>query len=650
MSSPTSTDVCTPPLESPVLSLRIEWREWVALVLICLIGIGLRLYKTERLAIEHFDEGVYAANLYAEMDGFRYPKRHLYAPPLFPALCEFAVSWRGTPDAAIDVNLLFGILTVPLVWLVARGAWGPIAGILSATLAAMSDFHIFYSRSALTDVSLAFWMLLAVWLASCGIRSGRGVTIALASVAAALAWWTKYNGWLAILIPLGGWGLLAVVAYTKVGGTWRTRFASVDRSGLMLWGIFAAVAGVMWLPVLYDLQSTGGYGPVAANHGKYLVGWSGWGEAFRKHLACHARLTSAVGVAGPIVAAALVSLCRGRITWIAMTAALSAFMLGIGAGGALGPVAFMAVIGMTWGWWRHEMGSSRLFEAMIVTWWIGLTLTTPLYTPYPRLSLPWLVATWLLVGAMAGMLTAKDAILHKIWSDAFYRPPSPLGRGAGGEGRESERSPSQSVIPDLVPNHSKPWWAVVLVGTLFGTGVLGVLGSGPEVSARPHLSGIAWNKTGPAWEDRTPLREAVTAIVHEVEVGLEGMPSSQIEGADVGVYVIGEPAFFCHLAKGVATSPLRLIAQPGSRMQVTAKKAVYIPTFIVTGAHAPEDEVAAELAAGRIELLWEQKIPVSDMVALDAASVKQLLGQTFGRMGNRPPEKTIMLRLYRIKP
>ena len=65
--------------------------EWGVLLAICLLGIGLRFWRFDKLSIEHFDEGVYAGNLYAVLDQNCYPQRHLYAPPLFPMLCEFAI-------------------------------------------------------------------------------------------------------------------------------------------------------------------------------------------------------------------------------------------------------------------------------------------------------------------------------------------------------------------------------------------------------------------------------------------------------------------------------------------------------------------------------------------------------------------------------
>ena len=249
--SPTQVEAVPP-------RVSIERREWIVFAVICLLGLGLRGWRFDRLSIEHFDEGVYAANVYSILDNNCYPQRHLYAPPLFPMLCEFAIGIGGTPDAAIWINLFFGALMVPLVWIVVRDTFGPDAAVVSAVLCATSDYHIFFSRSALTDVSLCFWLLLAVWLAGRGMRSGNGLTLGGAGIAAALAWWTKYNGWLAVAIPLGGWGLLAIVSLMKSSVPVKARVAAIDRAGFFHWVVFAGVAALLWSPVVYDLQTVGG--------------------------------------------------------------------------------------------------------------------------------------------------------------------------------------------------------------------------------------------------------------------------------------------------------------------------------------------------------------------------------------------------------
>ena len=603
-SSPTTPALLT---DAPV-QVRRTRIEWIVLAVICLIGAGLRLYRLDHLAIEHFDEGVYAANLYADLDDYRYPQRHLYAPPLFPLLCELAIGIGGTPDSAIWVNLIFGSLMVPLVWAVARDGCGSVAGTVAATLCATSDYHIFFTRSALTDVSLGFWLLLAVWLAGKGLRSGNGLTLGGAAMAAALAWWTKYNGWLAVAIPLGGWGLLAMVSVVKTPGPLKTRLTGIDREGLLRWGLFALVAGVLWSPVVYGLQSVGGYPVVSKNHAGYVVGLSGWWDGLRMHLAYHGWLTTWVGVGGLLVPGALLLVTEGR-RGMSLAAALSCLVplsAFAGSGAVLGGVALFGVVGLFYRWYyspQFDERPSRIFEAMLVTWWGGLMLSTPLYAPYARLSLPWLVSSWLLVGVLASM--HSHLIINSRMTIDFS-----LVFVAG----------------------------VCLISPALG---LVMVAGRPETHFRLRELGSL-----PAWSDRTGLRKATGQILHEIDMGRRSMPESEVPGYDAAVYVVGEPALFCHLSEASQTSEMNLVVKPGANMSVAAPGPP-LPTFIVTGSHASATEINEVLTAGQIELIWEQRVLVSDMVALDSASLKQL--QVKQLKSDPWPDHTLPIRIYRVR-
>src|SRR5260370_742397 len=181
---------------------------------IFLAGLGLRVAWPSRLAVEHFDEGVYASNIFfsGEKGDERYPDQHLFAPPLFPVLIEFAMLACGPSNAvAMAASIVAGSLTIPLVWWVGRRWCGPTAGLASSTLVALNDVHILFSRAALTDVLLCLWLIAAVYFLWEGLAHGSRLALFVAGVATGLAWWTKYNGWLSLAIGLAGlipWRLL----------------------------------------------------------------------------------------------------------------------------------------------------------------------------------------------------------------------------------------------------------------------------------------------------------------------------------------------------------------------------------------------------------------------------------------------------------
>lgn len=612
---PETFDLATPTSPSPTLTpspspspgergaLGGARREWVILAILCVIGIGLRVARFDKLAIEHFDEGVYASNVYAEqlaplMGTDVYPSRHLYAPPLFPWLCEIAVRLGGTPDAAIWVNLLFGSLMIPLVWFVARDQLGPVAAIVSAGLCATSDYHIFFSRSALTDISLGFWLLLAVWLAARGIQSGRGLELIGAGVAAALAWWTKYNGWLAVLIPLGGAGL--------AWGMDRLMRAKVEEPGASAlpltraigrWSVIAVVAALLWSPVLYDLQAVGGYSSVAANHKTYLVGLAGWWNGVRMHMGFLNQLTSVIGIGGISLIALLLTrlvrvdvptkMCLPALIVLSYTLALS------GAGVFWGGYAMLAILWIRSGW-TNVPSSTRLFLMMFAVWWIGLSLTTPLYRPYARLSLPWLVGCWLLTGAVVEQFSTSQLRDHRV----FY----------------------YGLIPPI------------LIGFL--------------MTFPPIRTDWLTISELPMPAHRTGIRTVVGQITHEIDMARESMKPSQATGYDAAVYVVGEPALYCHLCQATQD---RFVIVPGPSMAVaTPMGGTYLPKFIVTGSHVPEAEIEAALGSRQIEAIWEQNIPVSDMVAIDSAGLDEVTYRG-PRKGRGLIHNTIKIRVFRIR-
>ena len=252
--------------------------ELLFLVSILFMGVVLRLLVPHAMAVEHFDEGVYASNIWAFDVGGGYPNRHYYAPPLVPFLIEMSIILTGPHIGPLVPSLVAGCLTVAVVWIAARSWFGAAAAWPAVILAAASDVHILYSRTALTDVLLAGVVLLAVWLLSVAIARRRWDIAVLAGLATAVAWWTKYNGWLPIAIAICGIGLW-MVCY-RVART-------LARSNLLVCAVMIATAVLCWLPYLWSLQSIpGGYASIAANHAGYVVGIAGWSTSLARQ-SCH---------------------------------------------------------------------------------------------------------------------------------------------------------------------------------------------------------------------------------------------------------------------------------------------------------------------------------------------------------------------------
>ena len=342
--------------------------ELLAALVLFLIGVAVRVAFPSAMAVEHFDEGVYASNLWCPDTGFQYPDRHLYAPSLLPALIEWSLVLFGSARWAPMVpSLVFGSLTVPLIWWVARNWFGPAAGLSAAALAALSDYHILFSRSALTDVMLGFWLLLAVYIFEQAFRTLNPARAVIAGVVTGLAWWTKYNGWLPLAISLSGllaWSLFAPREERQLGRR------------LLLWGLAAVTALAVWSPFWWSLPH--GYSQVAANHRQYVVGLAGWWDGFLQQLQTQLYLVRGLTGVAVIVAifVVLFSMPSRLRVWIEKQKPAT---------------TLLQVIAEVW---------LRQTEWMLLAWCVGLTLATPMYRPYPRLVMPWFIAaclgmTWL---------------------------------------------------------------------------------------------------------------------------------------------------------------------------------------------------------------------------------------------------------------
>lgn len=585
----------------------------LALVIgIVILAAVLRFAFPSRLAIEHFDEGVYASNIwFSEGAGFRYPARHLYAPPLLPALIEWSIILFGMGPLSVKLAcLVAGTATIAVVWWIARRWFGAEAGIAAASLAALSDFHILYSRAALTDVMMCLWLLIAVGCVREMFARDRHRWAIAAGLATGLAWATKYNGWLPLTIAGSGFILFALISRWKK----HTRTESWMGVAISL-SAMALTAAVVWSPVLLDLNERGGYAAVAANHRGYLGGLSDWLPSLIRQIDNHRYLEGWLSCGALVLAivAAVVIRCwttRG-FTWNESTArkaeiasepkqettgdrtdwkVVAAFLLltfasaaFLGSSVTIGLLT-VVVIGV------HLLGRSKCDETtlpfcLLAVWFCGLSMATPFYFPYPRLTLPWLVATWLGGGAMIGWAVRK------------------IVGNKGGQATEKQ---------------NRSWWilagsAVLLCGAVF--------------------SGASrWTERGiPGWQSQTGLMEVVAGIAVQVD--------SESSGRDALILVYAEPGLFFQLAAAGDDSQ-RAVIPIGALVPPT--ESPITPTYVVTGpnAHREPNHAAAISAFGdRLQLAAEYDYRPSNLVLLNWSSPSS---------GTFPgPDQRV--RLYRLR-
>ena len=164
----------------------------------------------------------------------------------------------------------------------------------------------------------------------------------------------------------------------------------------------ALVAAAVWTPYFLSLQSKGGYGPIAANHAKYVVGFAGWIDSAARQVANQ----HALGILSNLVALGLALLLPTllesqdlrRAPWLigkslltaiglSVLTSLNAVALGAVAGIGRMALAYRRTERLDAVWSRRAVGATLVFA-----WLLGMTIATPLYMPYPRLVLPWWLA------------------------------------------------------------------------------------------------------------------------------------------------------------------------------------------------------------------------------------------------------------------
>ena len=740
------------PAVVPERARTVTPREAGLAIAITLVGIALRWVGISQCELSHFDEGVYASNVwFGPESGYAYPARHLYAPPLVPALIELSIAVLGPGGVApLLPGLVCGCLLIPLVWWVGRQWFGTPAGLVAATLAALSGPHAYFSRTALTDTPLCLFLTAAVYLGGEWLQRGRGWRLLGAGVCAGLAWWTKYNGWLSVAIVAAAvppWLLFRrwqngtgssredVPRETphhsadQADGTMRGRsrgprdFAGgvspdnladrpqpagqeipsgsslpvelarqgdvsretagevrdltlvpgsvsreTDREERAMAGetpttaavirdatevvplapgassvsrgtaptarrrgtgpatnetdshpgvaavllrltLYLALAGLVWLPVVWGLESAGGYEVVSANHRRYLVGWSGMLDSLVRQFQSlsfledlHQRLAWVIGLA--IVWKWRDCPPAGLRWWQLLGAA--AILCGTLPVTTL--AALMFLVSVFVGPLRSSLASSRWGELpvwLLAAWWVSLSLATPGYTPYPRLTLPWLVASWLAAGA---------------WAGGWLVDRLPTAQGKSGAD-----NPTPDTLRNIASGASHPTvWVLAFVGVM-----LLAVGLGNRPTRREFLT--------------LHPQQGLARVAGEVAEALRQDLGQPDQGPiNALVYVHAEPALLYHLR--VLGLP---VVQPVQDLAFTQKSGVdRAPTFVIVGDRSRREPgfEGPPLADSRWRQVTELEFAVPPLVWLDEAW-EPIDGSTDG---SRTLDRPYHLEVWRV--
>jgi 4-amino-4-deoxy-L-arabinose transferase-like glycosyltransferase len=364
--------------------------EWWAIALLFSVGLAVRAWHLADVGLNQYDEGVYVFSALGVADPSQphrmFPRQIYISPPVYFSLVAalYKTLGRASDTAAFAVNTLTGSLTILLLWGVVRRWFGSGAALAAATFVSLSEFHIAFSRMALTDVTFAFLFIAALTVTSLALDRQDIRLAVIAGLMVGLAWNTKYHGWFVVVVAA------AAVAFEhwRRGPRW-----SVPIRPIILLVIIAAVGAACYLPwALFIESQPGGYASLAAHHRELMD--RDWLGNVATYAQAQRYFEGPLSRAAPLVAALAAGAATGalfqqsRRVWLVLGLAA-----GMGAGlGSAGTALLMSLAAVARLLRRPGYASGLLLA------WLGLwVVAAPIYHPYARLLLPFTLATY--VGA-----------------------------------------------------------------------------------------------------------------------------------------------------------------------------------------------------------------------------------------------------------
>jgi uncharacterized membrane protein len=214
---------------------------WLAVILAIALVLRFAFLSKESLWLDEVSSWWFATDLHRALTAER------TNPPLYYTLLHFWIGWFGTSEAGLrSFSVIPGVLSVGLVYALARKLFSRGIALGSALYQSISSFQIYYSQEARTFALLVFLILgaaLALWSALEAASSRRRLlhfgAYALASTLA------LYSHFIAIFF-LAGFGLFVLLCRRKqllpfIAGT-----------------TIALLAFLPWLATMFRAASGGG--------------------------------------------------------------------------------------------------------------------------------------------------------------------------------------------------------------------------------------------------------------------------------------------------------------------------------------------------------------------------------------------------------
>ncbi len=143
-----------------------RWRgERGVVVLIVLAGFGLRVFRLGTQSLWG-DETISVFRAYGSLAEITEKTRHEGTlPPLYYYLLHFWIPFAGSGETSVRfLSLIFGVLAVPLLYVLVSATLGRRVGTIAALIGALSPFWIYYAQETRTYAQVTALVILAIYL------------------------------------------------------------------------------------------------------------------------------------------------------------------------------------------------------------------------------------------------------------------------------------------------------------------------------------------------------------------------------------------------------------------------------------------------------------------------------------------------------
>lgn len=162
------------------------------------------------------------------------------------------------------VSVIFGVLSVLMVFLLARRIYGRNRALVSALLLAITPLFVIYTHTISTDIAMVFFVLLTFFVSIRLLETGKTKYYILGGICVGLAANSKYPAVLTIL-------LLPTACFLRGKFNWRNLLGSFCGKKSLLAYLFAAGTFILTFPYIITSFSE--------VHG-FIKGVQGWGNIF----------------------------------------------------------------------------------------------------------------------------------------------------------------------------------------------------------------------------------------------------------------------------------------------------------------------------------------------------------------------------------